>query len=319
MEYQDYYKILGVGKNASADDIKKQYRRMAHKYHPDISKEKDAEAEFKRVKEAYEVLKDPAKRKAYDQLGQRQSGQQFTPPPNWDFKDFRESTGGWREQPMDENGFSEFFENLFGQGAAFQHQQRPRPRRGSDQHSKITITLEEAYKGTHRIIQLQEPTIDPSTGQVIYQTRNLDVKVPAGVIKGQQIRLAGQGSSGLGNGPKGDLYLEIDIAEHPLFTLKARDVYMNLPVTPWEAALGGIVEAPTLAGNVKLTIPANSQNGAQLRLKGRGLPNHPPGDQFVMLTIAIPKPQNEQQKELYRKMAEIMPYNPRLHLEAKNG
>lgn len=308
MEYQDYYKILGVDKNASADDIKKQYRRMAHKYHPDVSKEKDAETKFKQAKEAYEVLKDPAKRKAYDQLGQRQSGQQFTPPPEWDF---RESAG----QPMGENGFSEFFENLFGQGAAFQQQKRPRQRRGTDQHSKITITLEEAYRGTHRIIQLQEPAIDSSTGQVIYQTRSLDVKIPPGVTKGQQIRLAGQGGSSLGNGPKGDLYLEIDIAEHSIFTLKDRNVYINLPVTPWEAALGGKVEVPTLGGNVQLSIPADSQNGAQLRLKGRGLPNHPPGDQFVILTIAIPKPQNEQQKELYRKMAEIMPYNPRLHLK----
>ncbi len=316
MEYQDYYKILGVDKNASAEDIKKQYRRLAHKYHPDVSKEKDAEAKFKQAKEAYEVLKDPEKRKAYDQLGQRRPGQQFTPPPDWDF---RESAGGWQEQPMGEAGFSEFFENLFGQGAAFQQHQRPRHRRGPDQHSKITLSLEEAYRGTHRIIQLQEPELDPSTAQVAYKTRNLDVKVPPGVTKGQQIRLAGQGGSGLGGGVKGDLYLEIDIADHPFFTLVNRDIFLNLPVTPWEAALGAKVAVPTLGGTVQLSIPPNSQNGAQLRLKSRGLPNNPPGDQLVTLVITIPKPQTEEQKNLYRKMAETMPYDPRQRLEVHHG
>ncbi len=315
MEYQDYYKILGVNKNASAEDIKKQYRRLARKYHPDVSKEKDAEAKFKQSKEAYEVLKDPEKRKAYDQMGSRwQSGQDFTPPPDWKSKQRREA---WQEQPMDESGFSEFFENLFGQGASFQdHQRSSRHReRGADQHSKIAITLEEAFNGTHRIIQLQEPEFNSTTGAMNYKTRSLDIKIPAGVTNGQQIRLSGQGSSGMGGGPKGDLYLEIQIDDHALFTLKGRDLYLNLPITPWEAALGAKVEAPTLAGSVQLTIPAGSQSGAKLRLKGRGLLNNPPGDQYVILTITIPKPQNEQQKELYRQMAEIMPYNPRQQLK----
>lgn len=320
MEYKDYYKTLGVEKSASDDEIKKQYRRLARKYHPDVSKEKDAEEKFKDVREAYEVLKDPEKRKAYDQMGSNwKAGQGFTPPPGWDFHQY--AGGGGAEQFGDSGefgGFSDFFENLFGQGQRARGAGRGRARehsqRGQDLHTKISLSLEDAFSGTQRMIQLQEPALDPATGRVHYKTRSLKVKIPAGVTNGQQIRLAKQGGPGIGQGANGDVYLEIQLAEHPLYTVKDRDVYINLPVTPWEAALGAKVEVPTLGGKVGLTIPAASQTGNKLRLKGRGLPGTTPGDQYVLLMIYTPAAKTDGQRELYQKMAEAMPYNPRAEL-----
>jgi curved DNA-binding protein len=308
MEYKDYYKTLGVEKNASAEDIKKQYRRLARKYHPDVSKEKDAEEKFKEVKEAYEVLKNPEKRQAYDQMGsQWKSGQQFHTPPDWDF---RQANG--QAEHFQSDDFSDFFESLFGQHRAqSRHQQREYSQPGEDLHSKIDLTLEEAYHGTERTIQLQEPDLDPQTGDVKLKTRSLKVKIPAGVIEGQQIRLAHQGGKGLGKGPNGNLYLEIHFVDHRLYTVKNRDIYLNLPVTPWEAALGAKVEVPTLAGKVEMTIPAGSQTGKVLRLKGRGLPGQPAGDYYITLAVYIPEPKNETQTKLYQQMAEEMQFNPR--------
>lgn len=311
MKFEDYYKILGVEKNATEDQIKKQYRLLARKYHPDVSKEKDAEEKFKQVKEAYEVLKDPAKRKAYDQLGsQWQAGQEFK-PADWDFQYGADGTG----EPSQSGAFSDFFENLFGQHArAGRAHRRTYSQQGQDIHSKIVLSLEDAFSGTQRMIQLQEPELDPETGQVKLQSRSLKVKIPAGVTSGQQIRLAKQGGQGVGGGQKGDLYLEIQIADHPFFTLKNRDVYLDLPVTPWEAALGGKISVPTLAGKVDLTVPANSQTGSKLRLKGRGLPGLPPGDQYVSLTVYIPEPKSENDRQLYKKMADEMSFDPRKEL-----
>lgn len=313
MEYQDYYKTLGVARDATAEEIKKSYRRLARKYHPDVSDEKDAEEKFKQVKEAYEVLKDPAKRKAYNQMGsQWQQGQGFQPPPGWEY----ESANGTRHQEFSQGDFSDFFESLFGgfarqggraRGAQFKQ-------RGQDQHTKIMITLEEAFNGSARILNLQEPQLNPSTGQVTYKTRALKVKIPPGVAQGQQIRLTQQGSPGVGGGPNGDLYLEIELQTHTLFSVEGNDVYLNLPVTPWEAALGAKVEVPTLAGAVELKIPAGSQTGQKMRLKGRGLPAKTPGDQYVLLKIYIPEPQNEQQKQLYQQMANEMQFDPRQEL-----
>lgn len=306
MEYKDYYKILGVEKTASQEDIKKQYRRLARKYHPDVSTEKNAEEQFKQVKEAYEVLKSPEKRRAYDQMGSHwQAGQQFTPPPGWEFQ----SAGG---DSFDGNDFSEFFENLFGQRAhGSRRGQQAYQRRGQDQHAKITLPLEEAFSGGERTIQLQQPELNPATGQLQLNTQSLKIKIPPGVIQGQQIRLAQQGSKGMGGGPNGDLYLEIHLAKHPLYTVKQRDIYLHLPVTPWEAALGAKIKVPTLGGNVEVTIPAGSQTGKQLRLKGRGLPGSPAGDQYVSLMIYTPQANTDSQRELYKKMAAEMPYNPR--------
>jgi len=314
MEYKDYYKTLGVEKNANAEEIKKQYRRLARKYHPDVSSEKNAEENFKEVKEAYEVLKDSKKRAAYDQMGsQWQSGESFTPPPNWDFR----QSAGAREEQFDAGDFSEFFENLFGQRAPGGGRARghaAHSQRGQDEHTKINLSLEEAFTGTERTLQLQEPELNPSTGQIQLKTRSLKVKIPAGVTEGQHIRLGKQGSKGINGGSNGDLYLEIHLVDHPFYIVKNQDIYLNLPVTPWEAALGSKIETPTLGGKVGLSIPAGSQTGTKLRLKGRGLPGHPAGDQYVILSIYIPEPKTESQKEIYKKMADEMKYNPREEL-----
>lgn len=311
MEYKDYYKILGVDKDATDETIKKRYHILARKYHPDVSTETNAEAKFKEIREAYDVLKNPQKRQAYDQLG-KQTGPGFTPPPGWEFHQYSDLGG---EPYADTNyaGFSEFFETLFGRGAKT-HRDRQHAQRGEDLHSKITISLEEAYQGTQRMLQLQEPELDPHSRQIKLKNRSLKVKIPAGVTSGQQIRLANQGSKGIGNAPNGDLYLEIQLAEHPIFLVKNHDIYLNLPITPWEAALGGKVEAPTLGGIVELTIPPNSQTGKKLRLKGRGLPGKITGDQYITLAIYIPEPKTDNQRELYQKMASEMHYNPRKKL-----
>lgn len=318
MEYKDYYKILGVEKSASADAIKKQYRILARKYHPDVSKEPNAEEKFKEMREAYDVLKDPEKRKAYDQLGSNwRQGAEFRPPPGWEFHTGR-SDG---QEQFDTSDFSDFFANLFGQGmggGGRRQRQSDFSQRGQDEHSKITISLPEAYNGTERLIQLQEPELDPRTGQIQLKTRSLKVKIPAGVTNGQQIRLSQQGGKGRGKGHNGDLFLEIILQDHPFFVLKNRDVYLNLPVAPWEAALGAKIGVPTLGGVVEMTIPAQSQTGNKLRLKGRGLPGSPPGDQYITLAIYIPEPKTDSQQQLYSTMEKEMHFNPREALLRSN-
>lgn len=297
MEYKDYYAVLGVDKKASADDIKQAYRRLARKYHPDVSKEANAEDKFKNVQEAYEVLKDPEKRTAYDQLGSNwKAGQEFRQPPNWDGQGFSQEDMG---------GFSDFFSNLFGRGAAGssggQHH-RGFQQRGSDQHAKINISLSDAFHGATKTLQLQTPE----------GLRTIKVTIPAGATNGQQLRLAGQGNPGMGGGPAGDLYLEIDIQPDSLYSLKGRDIFLTLPVTPWEAALGAEIKVPTLAGPVGLKLTPGSQAGQKLRLKGRGMPGKPaPGDQYAILQIQTPIANTDEQRQLYHKMAELMPTNPR--------
>lgn len=320
MQYKDYYKVLGVSRNASDQDIKKQYRKLARKYHPDVSKVENAEEKFKEVQEAYEVLKDKEKRQAYDQLGEHwKSGQGFTPPPGWEaYQRQHDATGGRRfdetMEDIDPRAFSEFFENLFGQRAqAYQHAQRQqRPHRGQDQLSKLDISLHEAYQGTERNLRLQEPIVDPTTHHVRHEEKQLRVKIPAGVTSGQQIRLAKQGLPGVAGGEPGDLYLEIAIQPDPHYTVKGRDIYLTLPITPWEAALGATVTVPTLGGPVSLKIPANAQSGQTLRLKGRGLPSpSSPGDQYVLLSLVTPAAKTDADKALYEQMAKAMPFNPR--------
>lgn len=314
MEYKDYYKILGLKRDAKLEDIKKSYRKLARKFHPDVSKEPNAEEKFKEVKEAYEVLKDPKKRAAYDQFGSSyQGGQEFRPPPGWEFQE--DMRGGGTREAFETGGFSDFFDMLFGQGRRAPGggtHARGFQQRGTDQHSKIYISLEDAYHGSTRTIEFQEPEIDPRTHQVKNVSKRLQVKIPAGVTQGQQIRLAGQGSKGMGGGNNGDLFLEIHFLPHPIFTAEGHDIYVNLPITPWEAALGAKVEAPTLGGNVKINIPAGSQTGNKLRLKGRGLPGAPHGDEYVLLKIFAPKPRNDEERKIYDQMAEKMAYfNPR--------
>lgn len=307
MDYKDYYKTLGVSKSATPDEIKKQYRRLARKYHPDVSKEPNAEEQFKAVKEAYEVLKNPEKRRAYDQLGAQPQGAGFTPPPGWTF---REQGGG--EPHFNQENFSDFFETLFGQGA---HRQRRHTKmRGQDQRAQVTISLEEAYHGATRQLHLNKPELDSATGRVTTKAHTLNVKIPTGVTEGQSIRLAGQGEPGIGGGPNGDLYLDVKLAPHPFFSAQKKDIYLNLPIAPWEAALGAKVTTPTLGGNVELNIPAHAQSGQKLRLKGRGLPGKVAGDQYILLKIVIPEPKTDEQKQLYQTMSERMPFNPRAEL-----
>jgi curved DNA-binding protein len=309
MEYKDYYAVLGVAKEATPDEIKQSYRRLARKYHPDVSKEENAEEKFKALQEAYEVLKDSEKRAAYDQLGEQwKEGQDFRPPPGW-----QSQAGHSRDfSDSDFSGYSDFFSNLFGRGR-FQGQPDFQER-GADQHAKIKISLEEAFHGANKILQLQVPQIDAS-GKIHHQLRTLKVTIPAGATSGQQLRLAQQAGSGIGGGASGDLYLEIQIEPHSLFSLEGKDVYLTLPITPWEAALGAEIQIPTLGGQVGLKLAKGAQSGQKLRLKGRGLPGKPhPGDQYALLQIRVPGAANtDEEKQLYEKMKALMSFNPRQH------
>jgi curved DNA-binding protein len=316
MEFKDYYQIMGVPRDASQEDIKRAYRKLARKYHPDVSKEAKAEEKFKDLGEAYEVLKDPEKRAAYDRISTgRHHGERFTPPPDWDMG-FDFGGGGFTAEGG--GGFSDFFESLFGRSQG----PRRRPSRGAwtgplpgeDQQARIYLSLEDAYAGGNQSITLEIPEID-AQGRLVTRTRSLNVKIPKGVREGQRIRLAGQGGPGLRGGPGGDLYLEIHFKPHRLFRVEGGDVYLDLPVTPWEAALGKTVTVPTLAGRVDLKLPPNSQSGQKLRLKGRGLPGDLHGDQYVTLRIVTPEATTTEAKNLYKKMAEVMPMNPRVHME----
>lgn len=314
MEFKDYYKTMGLARDASQEDIKRAYRRLARKYHPDVSKEADAETRFKEVGEAYEVLKDPEKRAAYDRLleGGYHAGEEFQPPPGWD-SGFEFRGGGFTE--ADASEFSDFFESLFGGAGPFRSARSGRgfARRGEDHHARIDIPLEDAFHGATRTLTLQVPEVD-AQGRVRARSHSLNVRIPPGVTAGQRIRLAGQGGPGLGDAPAGDLYLEVHLQPHPLYEVDGRDVYVHLPVTPWEAALGAKVRVPTLAGAVEMTIPAGAQSGQRLRLKGRGLPGKPPGDQYLILQVRVPKPVNEAQRKLYEEMARTMDFDPRSHL-----
>ncbi len=313
MKYKDYYKILGIKRDASDDELKRVYRKLARKFHPDINKDPGAEEKFKEINEAYEVLHDSEKRSAYDKFGSNwQQGQDFHPPPNWDAGfDF----SGTRFDRAEDFGFSDFFSQLFGSRRFQQSQTRPFSIKGEDWHAKIIITLEEAQHGASRTFTMTKPEFNDN-GQLVNRHHTITVSIPKGVAEGQKIRLQEQGLPGHGGAAHGDLYLEISLEKHPFFTAEKRNIHMILPVTPWEAALGATVQCPTLGGAVKLHIPAGSQSGKMLRLKGRGLcsASHT-GDQIVTLQIVIPEAKTEKEKEVYRKMAKTMPMNPRQSLK----
>lgn len=312
MQYKDYYKILGIERNASQGDIKKAYRRLAGKYHPDVSKEPETEERFKEVGEAYAVLKDPKKRSAYDQLGsQWKTGEQFHPPPDWNTRyEYSSSHPG-----ADAAAFSDFFETLFGtrdwttaEGPAASFHPH-----GQDTHVKILINLEDAYQGATRILSLRHPRLDPS-GHVAFHERHLSVNIPKGVYAGQHIRLKGQGEAGMNSGQVGDLYLEVDFNPHSTYRVKGKDVYLDLPVTPWEAALGEQIMVPTPLGRIRMKIPPGSTHGRQMRLKGKGIPAKVPGDFYVNLKIVVPPADSADTRKAYEILKRAAGFNPRQHL-----
>jgi curved DNA-binding protein len=283
MRFKDYYETLGLTRSSSADEIKRAYRKLARKYHPDVSKEKDAEAKFKEVQEAYEVLKDAEKRAAYDQLGRDyRSGQQFRPPPDWEQRFGARGQHGF----TDLNGFSDFFSTLFGHSSE---------QASSDAEAgTLEVSVEEAYAGTRRRVTLNEAG----------HTRTVEVAIPAGVADGQALRIAGSGT-------RPPLVFRVKLRPHPVFLVQARDVTVELPLAPWELALGCKISVPTLGGTVELTIPAGAQAGQKLRLRGRGLPGKPSGDQFVSLKVVIPPAQSTEAREAYERMKRDLPFDPR--------
>jgi curved DNA-binding protein len=310
MDYKDYYKVIGVGRNAKPEEIKRAYRKLARKYHPDVSKEANAEARFKEVAEAYAVLGDAEKRKAYDELGANwKQGQDFRPPPNWEPQGFEFHTrGGGR----DTAGFSDFFEGLF-RGAHRQGAGRTMRMRGRDEYARIYIDLEDAFHGATRTLNLQISEPD-AQGAMRLRNRTLNVRIPKGVRPGQHIRLSGQGGSGIGGGEAGDLLLEVAFNPHRLYGVEGRHLNLKLPVAPWEAALGATVRVPTPTGKIELKIPPGSKSGQRLRLRGRGLPGRPAGDLYVRLEIVTPPARTEKTQALYRQMADAFDFDPRAGL-----
>jgi curved DNA-binding protein len=320
MEFKDYYAIMGVARDATADEIKQAYRKLARKYHPDVSKEKDAEARFKEIGEAYEVLRDPEKRAAYDQLGSGPPpGQEFRPPPDWGSGfEFRGAGHAGAGEP---GGFtysgdaSEFFETLFGRAGFAAGRQRRARDRGEDHHARVMIDLEAALEGGTRTLTLRVPEVGDD-GVPRLRDRTLGVKIPKGIQAGQHIRLAGQGETLPGGAKPGDLFLEVAFAPHRLYRPDGRDLHFDLPVAPWEAALGAGVTVPTPGGPVELRVPAGSKAGTRLRLRGRGLPSQPPGDLYAELQIVLPPADTAAARSAYEAFAAAVPFNPRAGLGA---
>ena len=341
MKYKDYYEVLGVPRNATQDDIRRTYRKLARKYHPDLSKLDDAEPRFKEVGEAYGVLKDTEKRAAYDRMGdQWRDGQEFQPPPRWD-EGFEFS--GANDRGAEDAQFGEFFEALFrgehadGRRASTRHARHtagagpdgataqemedayggvPYSAPGQDHHAKVVIDLEDTYRGAQRTISLKTPGLDAS-GRAVLKSRTLDVSIPRGVYGGQHLRLSGQGGAGLGEGHAGDLYVEIALRQHGLFRADGRDVTIDVPVAPWEAALGARITVPTPDGAVEISIPKNSSGGRRLRLKGKGIPASGPagtsGDLYAQLNLVLPLADSEPARAAYETLRQACDFDPRAH------
>lgn len=317
MEYKDYYKIMEVERSATPEEIKRAYRRLARKYHPDVSKEANAEEKFKELGEAYEVLKDPQKRSQYDQYGEywKHQGQQQT---HSQAGHRANQGGGYHHQSFHENidmaGFEDFIQSIFGQQ---QQSRQQRSRQHSpfyqpvqqDIHAKLSISLEDSYAGAEKMLQIQVPHVD-ATGNVEQQLKSVRVKIPQGIGNKQQIRLKGQGVK-TSEGNAGDLYIEIHLEPHSFFHLKEKDIHLKVPITPWEAALGATIRVPTLGGEVQVKIPAQTQSGKQMRLKDRGLPGKPAGDQYLLFEIILPPAGNEKLQALFEQMAAASSFNPR--------
>jgi curved DNA-binding protein len=325
MQFRDYYQTLGVARDATPEDIKRAYRKLARKYHPDVSKERDAEARFKEIGEASEVLRDPEKRAAYDAAGAQWERQQsgaaapngaggdFQPPPGWD-AGFEFTGRGAGDDPLGGGDHSDFFEALFGRAGRAHATRRPSSMRGQDHHAKVLIDLEDAFHGAQRGISLRVPALDEQ-GHAVMRERTLDVTIPKGLREGQHLRLAGLGGPGQGGAGPGDLYLDVSFRPHPLYRVDGRDLYVDVPVAPWEAALGAAVAVPTPDGSVELTVPPGSASGRKLRLKGRGLPGQPSGDLYVVLAVVLPPADSPKAKAAYESLRAAFDFNPRAHLE----
>ncbi|HUG73447.1 MAG TPA: DnaJ C-terminal domain-containing protein [Steroidobacteraceae bacterium] len=312
MEFKDYYAVMGVPREATDAQVKQAYRKLARKYHPDVSKEPDAEQRFKELGEAYVVLRDPQRRAAYDQLGTGpQPGEDFRPPPDWG-AGFEFRGAGSEDASAFDGAQSEFFRTLFtraGFGADGPRAQRHRGL-GEDHHARVIIDLEASFEGGSRALTLRIPETGED-GRPRLRDRSLNVRIPKGIQAGQHIRLAGQGDKPPGVAQPGDLYLEVQFAPHRLFRPEGRDLHLALPVAPWEAALGATVTLPTPVGAVELKIPAGSQSGSRLRLRGRGLPANPPGDLYATLQVILPPADNDAAREAYGAFAAALPFNPR--------
>jgi curved DNA-binding protein len=317
LEFKDYYQTLGVARDAPADVIKKAYRKLARKYHPDISKEPDAGKRMAEINEAHTVLSDPEKRAAYDQLGQHQPGQDFRPPPGWDegmeFSQHRRSAAESAE-------FSQFFSEIFGRMGREGPHARERSSDGSatypgnDHHARILLDIEDSFSGASRQLNLRAPKLDPK-GYVVLEERTLNVKIPAGIREGQVIRLGGQGEPGIGNGKAGDLLLEVQFKPHPRLRADGRDLLLTLPLAPWEAALGAVIPVELPGGAINVRIPAGAGSGKmrekQLRVRGKGLPSDPPGDLYIDLRIVAPPADTPKAKELYEALAKETAFDAR--------
>jgi len=315
MQFKDYYQILGVKREATAEEIKKAFRKLARKYHPDVSKEKDAEQRMQEINEAYTVLSDPERRAAYDQVGSGyQPGQDFRPPPDWD-AGFEFSTHGF--SPGEATDFSDFFSQLFGgmgaRGAGGFRTYRGAgayQARGEDHHAKVVLDIEDAFHGATRQISLRVPKLD-AQGHVTLENRTLNVKIPVGVREGQVIRLAGQGAPGFSGAPAGDLLLEVHFRPHDRLRAEGRDLHLGLPVAPWEAALGAIVAVDLPGGQLKVRVPAGAQSGGGLRVRGKGLPGNPPGDLVLTIQVVLPPADMPKAREIYESMARELSFDPR--------
>jgi len=308
LQYKDYYQILGVSRDASQADIKKAFRKLARKFHPDVSKEADAEARMKELNEANAVLSDIEKRAAYDQLGQNyHPGEEFQPPPNWD--------AGFEFSGGNNADFSDLFSQLFGRMGTGEKRGRSGDNRsfhsrGEDHHAKIMLDLADAFLGATRQISLRTPHVD-AQGHVGLISHTLNVKIPKGVYEGQIMRLAGKGSPGVGDGKPGDLLLELHFNPHPRFKVDGCNLYTKLPVTPWEAALGAMIPVNLFDNDIKVRIPADTQSGQQLRVRGKGIPSKTPGDLILDIQVVLPSATTQKAKELYESMARELAFDPR--------
>jgi curved DNA-binding protein len=314
MKYKDYYGILGVKRDASADEIKTAYRKLARKYHPDVSKEKNAEERFKEVSEAYETLKDAEKRAAYDQLGTYREGQEFRPPPDWG-QQFGQGGAGFGGGAFDDIDLSDLFAGLAGgRGRAGPGARANRPMAGSDYEAVVRITFDQAFHGTEVDFELSALEWD-ANGGVRRVPHRVRTRIPRGVTNGEKLRVPGKGGKGVNGGPDGDLYLDIEVADHPLYRVSGNDLYIDLPLAPWEAVLGTSVELPTPAGTVTLRVPAGTRAGQQLRLSGRGMTrgSGAAGHLYALVRIEVPSVVDDAHKDLYRKLAESSNFDPRAH------